>query len=328
MTPANPLAAQQPPQQPQAQMGTSPLMAQAQTALSNPMGQAVPQGGGIEGIANHPLIQKLLQGLSTIAQTAGFTGQSPQERLQRTELNQNKADTLARLAQTGAYQSGELENRANMTKIAGQNADTKSSAEQRMQDMADFTKDIKQQDEDRKQSDSDSKQALGQGRLDLATQIAKQNVSKFEQTYALAKQKFGDQQARTMMIEQGLGIRQQLADTLKTALDQKGTEQGTAALQKFAELRAASPLTMGLLDSLGMGLPDVGSLVNKAQNMGMPGTTPTTPNTAPQQTTPAPTNKIQAKQQQKSKPATSATPSGNVTHIWTPNGIQPVGGPQ
>lgn len=296
----------------------SPLMDQAQTALSNPMGQATPSAGDMGSLMKHPIVKQIIDALAGGASAYGWTGSSPSERLQRTELNQNKADTLARLAQTGAYQQGELENRANLTNVAKQNADTRSANEKRMADMDEFTRGLKTQDEARKKAADESKAFLGQGRLDLATQKDAESVQNFERNYQLAKSKFGDEQARTMMIEQGLGIRQQLANTLQTALAQKGTDQGVAALQTFAKMRAESPLTMGILDSIGMGLPDVGSLVNKAQGMGIPGTAPNP--AAPAQTAPAPQaplagqpsipmNKVQAKQQQKKGAAPSADPN-------------------
>jgi hypothetical protein len=75
-------------------------MQQAQTSMQNPMAQPVPSGGGIPNIAQYPVIQKIIQGLGQIASSYGWTGQTPQERLERTQMEQQKAEALARLSQS------------------------------------------------------------------------------------------------------------------------------------------------------------------------------------------------------------------------------------
>lgn len=76
----------------------NPMMAQAQQALQSPMTSAVPQTSPIEQLANHPVIQALIKSLSAGAQGFGWSAMYPQERTQRTELEQQKAEAMGRLA--------------------------------------------------------------------------------------------------------------------------------------------------------------------------------------------------------------------------------------
>src|SRR5271163_1119221 len=149
---------------------TQGLMQQAQQSLSNPMAQSVPQGGGLAGLANHPVVQAIIKAISSGAGAYGWTSTPPEQRLQAQQLEQQKAETMARLAQTSAYQQGELGYRRDLAAVAQQNADTKTkneaSQEEQRKTMADIAKQKQSLADDRNEWQKD----LSAGRLDAAKQ--------------------------------------------------------------------------------------------------------------------------------------------------------------
>lgn len=316
-TPANPMQAQTPPDP------TQGLMQQAQQSMNNPMGQAVPQDGGMGALMNHPVIQKILQGLGQIASSYGWTGQTPQERLERTQMDQQKAETMARLAQTGAYQQGEIENRQNLATIAQQNADTRQKGEASQEEQRKTMADIAQQKADLLSEANDWKKDLAQGKVAQAKQRIDNQASQFEQTFQLRAKQVGIEQAKLELAAQGMEIKKGFLDLAGSALSQKGTQDGLQTLQQLTNIEYEHPILSQIL-----GVDDIKSRVNQAQGAGIPGTTPGAAPAVggPTSVVPAPPaqNKLQAKQNQKSTPKTNP----GVTHVWTPNGIQPVGGPQ
>lgn len=294
---------------------TQGLMQQAQQSMNNPMAQAVPQGGGIAGIANHPLIQKLIQGLGQIAQSYGWTGQSPQERLERTQMEQQKAETMARMAQTGAYQEGELQNRQLMAQT-GAAREKDYAADVASKDEARKTGEkIKQQMADLQQEKSNWQKDLSQGRLDAAKSRISNQAAQFEQTFKLRAQQVGIEQAKLELAEQGMGIKKGFLDLANTALAQRGTDEGLNTITKLQSLAYEHPILSQVF-----GLDDVTKAVTESKGAGIPGVGQNPPQTA------VPTNKIQAKRNQRNPPTPPA--AGAATHVWTPQGIQPIGGQQ
>jgi hypothetical protein len=282
---------------------TQDMMSQAQQSMDNPMAQAVPSMGGLQGLAQHPVVQQLIQGIAKAAQGYGWTGSSPQERLERTQMEQQKAETMARMAQTGAYQSGELANRQAMTTIAGQNADTKAKNEASQEQQRKTMADIAQQKQDLATEANEWKKDLAAGRLSQAKQRLDNQASQFEQTIKIRAQQVGIEQAKLELAQTGMGIKQGFLDLANTALSQKGTAEGLQAIQQIQNLSFEHPI-LGQL----FGLDDVAKRVSDAASAGVPGTAPTgkAPSvggpTAPLPQPPA-TNKVQAKQNQKAPKA-------------------------
>jgi hypothetical protein len=131
---------------------TNPLMTQAAGMFSNPNAAAVPPAPqGIIDPTQHPVIKAIIQALSQAASGFSQTAMDPRERMQRQEMDAQKAEALARLGisqqqlgfegqrvgieqqranteatgvqQTGAYQKGELAQSGKRTAIEQQRAD-------------------------------------------------------------------------------------------------------------------------------------------------------------------------------------------------------------
>lgn len=304
---------------------TQGLMGQAQQALNNPVGQPAPNlSGGAGPLIAHPMVQKIIQALASASQAYGWTGSSPQERLERTQLQGQKAETLARLAQTGQYQQGELAYRQRIADVGQQNADTRSKGEADTKAYRDAQTAINNSKLQLATDANEWKKATAEGRLDVAQTKLDQSASALEETIKQHARVYGIDQAKLELGEQANQIKQGMLGVMQTALSQKGTKEGMDALQKLKDVQLEHPIL-----SQFFGLGDVSDMVSKATSAGIPGTSPTSPGAAPQpqagpssQPTP-PANKVQAMRNKK-------TPAGQggVTHVWTPNGIQPVGGTQ
>lgn len=128
---------QQPQQPPNPMQG---LMQQAQTSMQNPASSGVPQPGAIGGLENHPIVKMIGQALAKAMQNIGFAGAAPQQRLEGQEMENQKAQAMARIAQEqqglqqgqqrigieqqrtnqeGAYQTGQLSNEQKRTAQEG-----------------------------------------------------------------------------------------------------------------------------------------------------------------------------------------------------------------
>src|ERR1700687_3847980 len=70
-------------------------MNMAMSAMNNPLAQAVPQSPGIIDPTQHPVVAALIKLLSGAAQAYGWTGQPPEQRLQRQQMEQQKAEAMA-----------------------------------------------------------------------------------------------------------------------------------------------------------------------------------------------------------------------------------------
>jgi hypothetical protein len=298
------------------------MMGQATQAMNNPIAQPAPSPQGQIDSGVHPIIAKIIQALATGAQSYGWTGQSPQERLERTQMQQQKAETLARMAQTGAYQTGELGIRQQMADTAQQRAGTQAEDVKSKTESRDTANQIKQQMADLASEKNEWQKDMSAGRLAQAKQRISNQAAQFEQTFKLRSQQVGIEQAKLELAQQGMGIKQGFLDLANTALNQKGTAEGIDTITKLQGLAFEHPILSQVF-----GLDDVTKAVGQARGAGMPGTTPggAAPGgpTAPLPAPPAPnipTNKVSAKRSQKAAPA----PAGGVTHVWTPQGIQPV----
>jgi hypothetical protein len=248
----------------------------------------------------HPVIQQIIQALSGGMQSAGWSGASPQNRLERTQLEQQKAETMARMAQTGAYQSGELGVRQQLADTAGKNAATREEDEKRKKEQGDTANAIKQQMTDLATEKNEWQKDMASGRLAQAKQRISNQAAQFEQTFKLRVQQVGIEQAKLELAQTGMGIKQGFLDLANTALSQKGTAEGLQAIQAIQGLAFEHPILNQIY-----GLDDVTKRVGQAQGAGIPGVgagggaAPTVG--APSPPTPAPpaTNKIDAKKAQK-----------------------------
>lgn len=108
---------------------SNPLMGMAVQSMQNPNAQAVPPAMGSIDAGTHPVIASILKALAGGMQSFGSSGMGPQERVQRQQMEQEKAQAMAQLSQgqqglgikqqeadtatkgqqaTAAYQTGEL----------------------------------------------------------------------------------------------------------------------------------------------------------------------------------------------------------------------------
>jgi len=292
---------------------TAPLMNMAQQTLQNPAASAVPQPSGGIDAGVHPVVAAIIKAIAGGAQSYGWTSMPPQQRMEAQNMEQQKAETMARLAQTGEYQQGELENRKNLAATAASReqdyaTDVKSKGEARETANA-----IKQQMADLAQEKSNWQKDMAQGRLDQAKTRISNQAAQFEKTFKLRAQQVGIEQAKLELAEQGMGIKQGFLDLARTALSQKGTEEGVKAVTAIQGLAYEHPI----LDQL-FGLKDVTSMVGEARGAGMPGVSPggqpptTGTPTAPLPAAPLPSNpKAAAKSRQKNPPAAT---SGSAFH--------------
>jgi hypothetical protein len=301
---------QQQSQQPQSSMSPmiQGLMGQAQQGMSNPMGQPVPpQGQGLAGLAQHPIVQALLKGLAQAAQGYGWTAMQPQERLERTQMQQNKADTLARLAETGAYQQGSLDIRqqgadTNKQKAATgeEKAQTAAAGEASLADYRNFEK---QNAQDKLALATDAnqwKQDMAAGRLKNAQELIDQKATQFDQKIALAQKQFGLNETKVALEGEGMQIKQGMLDLARTALSQRGTVEGAQAMSKIQQFKIEHPFMSQFVD-----MSDLDQLVGASGGAGLPGVTPTPaqaastgmpqPSATPNVAAPTPQNKAAAK---------------------------------
>jgi hypothetical protein len=299
-----------PPASPQ-QSGMNPmiqgLMGQAQSTMNAPMGQPVPgPSTGLEGMAQHPIVQALIKGIAQMAQNYGWTAMMPQERLERTQMQQQKAEALSRLAETGAYQEGMLGIRGQQLGINQANADTRKevadTGQARQATYADFLKFREQNMQDTlelKQQTDQWKRDIAEGRLDKVQQQIDQRATQFEQKFQLAQKQFGLNAAKVELQGEGVGIKQGMLDLAKTALAQKGTVEGAQAMSKIQQFKIEHPIMSQFMD-----MSDLDQLTGAAGGAGIPGAAPiapppqATPSGVPSPSVAAPTGKANAKKQQ------------------------------
>jgi hypothetical protein len=283
------------------------MMGQAQGAMSNPMGQAVPQGGGgLIDVLKHPLVGAIIKALAQGAQSYGWTAMQPSERLERTQLNQQKAETLSRLAETGAYQGANLDIREQQTGIRQQQANTQQAGEQSLAEHRATMDQISQSKQTLLEDANKWKQATAQGRLDVAHAALDQRAKQFEELLQVRIKQVGVQQARLELGEEANQIRSGMLDVAKSAVAQRGTVAGAGLQEKINSWDKEH----WVLSSLFGGLGDISGLAGGAGQAGIPGVSPTqSPIVAQPSTTPAPQGKAAAKAKQNA-------PSSGGTHYY------------
>jgi len=100
---------------------SNPLMGMAMQSMQNPNAQAVPPAQGGIDAGTHPVIASILKALAGGMQSFGSSGMGPQERVQRQQMEQEKAQAMAQLAQ-GQQGLGIKQQEAN-TQQAGQQSE-------------------------------------------------------------------------------------------------------------------------------------------------------------------------------------------------------------
>lgn len=307
-----------PQQQPQAQ-GMNPiiqgLMGQAQQTMQSPAGQAVPQPSGLIDPMQHPLIGAIIKGIANAAQSFGWTAMQPQERLERTQLNQQKAESLAKLAETGAYEQGNLDVRRINSDTNREKADTQATNVASLSDYRNFQKQNAQDKLSLAQDANQWKQDMAQGRLDKAQQLIDQKATQFEQKINLATKQFGLNETKVELQGEGLQIKQGMLDLARTALAQRGTVEGAQTTAKLQQFKIEHPILSQFMD-----LSDLDSLVGGAGGAGIPGVTPAQSPVVPQSSTmsnvgtPTTAAPNQPSPKAKAKGATGGKPQG----VWDP----------
>lgn len=77
---------------------TGPLMNMAQQTLQNPAASAVPQPQGGIDAGVHPVVAGLIKLLANAAQSYGWTSMPPQQRMEAQNMEQQKAEAMARIS--------------------------------------------------------------------------------------------------------------------------------------------------------------------------------------------------------------------------------------
>jgi hypothetical protein len=278
------------------------MMQQAQQSLSNPIAQTVPQPQGIIDPSQHPVIGAILKALSGAAQSYGWTSMPPEQRLQAQQMEQQKAETMARMAQTAAYQQGELGYRRDMADVAQQNANSRQQDVASKEEQRKTANDIRQQQVDLATDKNEWMKEMASGRLDAAKTRISNQAAQFEKTFKLRAQQVGIEQAKLELTQQGLDIKKGFLDLAGVAMQQRGTAEGMNAVLKLQGLAYEHPVLSQVF-----GLDDVTKAVGEAKGAGIPGVAgaATPPTTGAPIQTPAPTNKVDAKRRQKAPPASS-----------------------
>ena len=182
--------------------------------------------------------------------------------------------------------ANEAANRQELSRIAQENAESKKTtaetgakAQTSLADYRRFQTENASRRTDLAQSVVQSENLFRQGKLTEGAQSLDLAATKLDEYYKLAQEKFGDEEARTELMAQGMGIKNAMLQLQQLALAQRGTAAGVAAEQKLATLKAAHPI----LDLFG----EVGGEQTLEQATPFPGaTTPTEP-AKPRVATPA-----------------------------------------
>jgi hypothetical protein len=77
----------------------------AYSSMNSPAAQTVPQPSGVIDSSLHPALAKIISIIANAAQSYGWTSMPPQQRMQAQEMEQQKAEAMARLGQ-GQQQLG------------------------------------------------------------------------------------------------------------------------------------------------------------------------------------------------------------------------------
>jgi len=276
------------------------LLGQAQQTLGAPMGQPVPQGGGPINALQHPDVAGIIKAIANAAQAYGWVSMMPQERLERTQMQQQKAEALSRLALTGAQEENLAAYRQGQLGVAQENAETRRLNEQSMAENRAFTQQLNTSKNEWQKNRAAAQTAIQQGRLQLGVQELQkqyaqlhQTASQFEQMFQIRSAQVGIERAKLELGQQANDIRQEAVEVAKTL----GTaRQETGAGEWDRQHFVLSSMFGGISDVLGQALGGM------PQELPQTGVNPAIQSPAP---TAPPANKFEAK---RPKAAGSAGP--------------------
>lgn len=294
-----------------------PLMQMAQQSMQGPMNQPVPQMGGQIDPMQHPIIGAIVKALASAAQTGGWTAMMPEERLQRQQMQQQKAETLANLAGTQAYREGMLGYRGGELyqgqEKVGQGQQKIDLATQKQN----FDQAMAQSKLDLATEANNWHKDIAEGRLDQgATRIlnqAQQFEDRLKQIDDLQKRGLDIRAYQAEIQNQMVPIRQGFLELGQTALAQKGTEAGVQTQTKLQQFALEHPILSSMF-----GLDDLSKMAGQAQQAPVPGVAPppalgqplpgaAAPAVPPATAAPAGGGKLGAKAAQKTPKATGGT---------------------
>jgi len=306
--------------QPQGDMAT--LLRQAMSSLQSPNFSPTPSGGGVIDPSVHPTLAKIISTIAQGAQSFGWPAMTDQERTERTQLSQQKAETMARLAQAGVGMEQTALWRGEQAETARQRAATAEENVQRQKERDKAMGEIAQSRVDVQREMVEVRKAIGEGRLDVAHQQLTQRASQFEQLFKLRAQQVGIEQAKLELMEQGNMIKQGFLAVAQGALSQRGTVEGAGLAQKLQTLQLEHPILSQII-----GLDDVSGLVNESRGAGIPsvpgGGVPTTGATAPVPAAPRPQKTTPQKKAVQKPSATEFHYDSQGNRIASPNAQRP-----
>lgn len=262
------------------QSSMGPLMQLAQQSMQGPMNQPVPQMGGQIDPMQHPIVAGIIRALASAAQTAGWTGMMPQERMERQQMQQQKAETLANLASTQAYREGMLGYRGGELGVQQgglgvkqEEAGIKQGQLGLAQQKEGFEENLKNAQLSLAQDANQWKKDLASGNLALAQQRIFNQADQFEQRLQQVK----DLQSRGLDIrayqaaiaQQMIPIREGMLQLGQTTLAQRGTVAGIQAETKLQQFSLEHPILTSMF-----GLGDLTQMAGQAQQAPMPGVGP------------------------------------------------------
>lgn len=262
-----------------AQSSQSPMasvLSQAMQHLNTTPFQPTPTGGGGIDPSVHPAIAKVIQTLANSAGAFGWTAMPPQEREARTQMEQQKAETMARLAQAGVAQEQTALWRGEQAETARQRAE---AYQRNVESQAEARKTQAQIAQDRLDVQRDMvavRKAATEGRLQVAHQQLEQRASQFEQTFQLRAKQVGIEQAKLELMEQGNLIKQGFLDVARGALSQRGTVEADQVNAKLQEFQREHWIASSVF-----GFPDITELTSQSRSAGIPGVPVPATGTAP-----------------------------------------------
>lgn len=287
----------------------SGILSQAMQHLNTTPFQPTPTTSPIINSDVHPVLAKVIQALSQGAGAYGWTAMSPQERESRTQMEQQKAETMARLAQAGVAQEQTAAWRSSEAETARERAQSYEENVQRQKERDKTLADIQSQRVQVQRDMNEVRKNAMEGRLAVAHQTLEQRASQFEQSFQLRAKQVGIEQAKLELGEQANAIKQGFLDVARGALSQKGTIEGDQVNQKLQEFQREHWIASSVF-----GFPDIQSLTQQSQGAGIPGVTP------PATGTPQPTAAPVAPTKPTRTPKASATPSGATEFVRRPDG--------
>lgn len=260
----------------------NPMMQQAMGMMSNPNAQAVPPAQpGVIDPTQHPIIGAIIKALASGMQGFSQTSMDPRERMQRQEMDAQKAEAMGRLAETQAMREQTGQWREEQAATARDRAGTYGEDVESKKQARETSAQIQQSKLDLAKSANEWKQAMAQGRLDVAHQQLTQKAQQFEDMMKIRVKQVGIEQAKLELMDQATQIKAGFLDLGKTALAQRGTTQGADIAMKLSGLSFEHPILSQLI-----GLDDVSGLVGQGKGAGIPGVGGTPAPTTGQPTAP------------------------------------------